>query len=39
MPPVRDLDEANQIDFYGTGDGPDFSRVFINTGQTARALR
>jgi hypothetical protein len=23
-------DEANQIDFYGTGTGPDFSRVFIN---------
>jgi hypothetical protein len=23
-------DEFNQIDFYGTGEGPDFSRVFIN---------
>jgi hypothetical protein len=24
------VDEFNQIDFYGTGTGPDFSRVFIN---------
>ncbi|MED5814776.1 hypothetical protein VST63_20645 [Mycolicibacterium sp. 050232] len=24
-------DEINQVDFYGTGDGPDFSRVFINS--------
>jgi hypothetical protein len=24
------VDEVNQIDFYGTGTGPDFSRVFIN---------
>jgi hypothetical protein len=24
------VDEANQIDFYATGEGPDFSRVFIN---------
>ncbi len=23
-------DEFNQIDFYGTGEGPDFSRIFIN---------
>jgi hypothetical protein len=25
------VDELNQIDFYGTGRGPDFSRVFINS--------
>ena len=25
------VDEFNQIDFYGTGEGPDFSRVFINS--------
>jgi len=25
------VDELNQIDFYGTGTGPDFSRVFINS--------
>jgi hypothetical protein len=25
------VDELNQIDFYGTGNGPDFSRVFINS--------
>ena len=25
------VDEVNQIDFYGTGKGPDFSRVFINS--------
>lgn len=24
-------DEINQVDFYGTGHGPDFSRVFINS--------
>lgn len=24
-------DELNQVDFYGTGTGPDFSRVFINS--------
>ncbi|SEH77201.1 hypothetical protein SAMN04489835_3941 [Mycolicibacterium rutilum] len=24
-------DEFNQIDFYGTGTGPDFSRVFLNS--------
>jgi hypothetical protein len=24
------IDEVNQIDFYGAGTGPDFSRVFIN---------
>jgi hypothetical protein len=24
------VDELNQTDFYGTGNGPDFSRVFIN---------
>jgi hypothetical protein len=25
------VDELNQVDFYGTGNGPDFSRVFINS--------
>lgn len=24
-------DELNQVDFYGTGDGPDFTRVFLNS--------
>jgi hypothetical protein len=31
-------DEFNQIDFYGTGDGPDFSRVFISSGVLVAGL-
>jgi hypothetical protein len=31
-------DEVNQVDFYGTGSGPDFSRVFINNAYLVAGL-